>query len=304
MTDADPLLLEHAVPFYEDEYLAARNSSPLTRTAYLRDLTEAVSFLIDRCGLVTVTQVERRRLERFLSELDHRGLSGNYRRRKVAAVRSLFGFLTRRRIIPESPATELIPPEREIHQPRYLTEQEYRRLQAAVQHDTRDAAIIELLLQTGMLLSEVSRLKVTDVELPHHISEEPGNVGRVRILRGKGRRDREVTLNWKACMAIKAYLDARPQDTDDPNLFLNRFHRRLGPRSIERLVAKHMKNAGIEDASVHSLRHTFGTHQARKGTQLRTIEEALGNEHCSATTPIYVSLARQEMDRELQEHAL
>src|SRR6266540_6121510 len=107
MTNADPLLLEHAVPFYEQEYLAARNSPPLTRTAYRRDLTEAVFFLIERCGLVMVGQVERRHLERFLSELDRRGLSGNYRRRKVAAIRSFFGFLTRRGIVAESPAADL-----------------------------------------------------------------------------------------------------------------------------------------------------------------------------------------------------
>ncbi len=304
MSNRDFLLLEDAVPLYLEEYLAARNSPPLTRTAYRRDLTEAVLFLLDPCGLVAVSQVEERHLERFLGELDRRGLSGSYRRRKVAAIRSFFSFLTRRGFLPESPAAALIPPERELPQLRYLSKEEYTRLRAAVAKEPRDAAVIELLLQTGMLLSEVSRLKLTDVELPETISQEPGNVGRARIVRGKARKDRTVTLNWKACQAISSYLAVRRRDTDDPSLFLNRSRRRLGPRAIERLVAKHLKTAGIHGASVHSLRHTFGTHQVIKGTALQTIEETLGNVQGSDATAQYVDLARQEMDRQLQEGAL
>jgi site-specific recombinase XerD len=94
----------------------------------------------------------------------------------------------------------------------------------------------------GMRLSEVARLKVTDAQLPARISKEPDNTGSVTIL-GKGRRTRIVTLNWKACKAI------------------------------------------------------------RRGTKLRVVQEVLGDGSLD-TTSIYVSLAREEMDRELQENAL
>ena len=69
------------------------------------------------------------------------------------------------------------------------------------------------------------------------------------------------------------------------------------------MVKKYLKEAGIKGASVHTLRHTFGTHHVAKGTSLRTVQEALGHADLK-TTSIYVSLAREVMDKEMQEHAL
>ncbi len=202
----------------------------------------------------------------------------------------------------KSPAGKLTPPEREHRQPRFLTEREYKALLDACRHETRDAAIIELLLQTGMRLCELAGLKTSDVQLPARIIKEPQGAGCVRIL-GKGRRERTVTLNWKACKAVRAYLAVRPKDTDDQHLFLTKFRLGISPRSIERLVEKHLTEAGIQDASVHSLRHTFGTQSVKRGTRLKVVQEVLGHASLDTTT-IYVSLAREDMDRQLQEHAL
>jgi len=77
----------------------------------------------------------------------------------------------------------------------------------------------------------------------------------------------------------------------------------MGPRSIELLVAKYLKDAGITGASVHSLRHTFATHSVKLGTGLQVIKEVLGHASLKTTT-IYVGLAREEMDRQLQENAV
>ncbi len=294
--------LTDALALYEREFLAGRNLAPLTRQAYLRDLHELLADLKTRCGIVTAASVGRAHLEGFLATLDARGLSGAYRRRKVAALRSFFGFLEERGLVPVSPAQKLIPPARSYHPPRFLTEREYKALLEAVRHEPRDGAIIELLLQTGLRLSEVARLSVRDVDLPARISKELGNVGSVRVL-GKGRRQRIVTLNWKACKALKAYLAVRPQDAGDRHLFLIRFHRGIGPRSIERLAAEYLTEAGVHGASMHALRHTFGTQSVKRGTKLPVVQAVLGHANL-ATTSIYVGLAREDMDRELQEHAL
>lgn len=134
------------------------------------------------------------------------------------------------------------------------------------------------------------------------ITKEPGHDGAVH-LQGKGRKARTVTLNWKACKATKAYLAGRPADTDDPHLFLTKSKLGIGPRSIENVVSKYLTEAGIRGASVHSLRHTFGTHTVKRGTKLLVVQQALG--HASlTTTSLYVQLAREDMDRQLQEHAL
>ena len=77
----------------------------------------------------------------------------------------------------------------------------------------------------------------------------------------------------------------------------------MGPRTIQRVIAKYVAEAGIPDASAHSLRYTFATHQTRRGTKLDVVRQARGHESL-ATTSIYVELARDVMDKELQEHAL
>src|SRR5215207_9609414 len=202
------LSLPQAVDQYRDEYLTARNLAPLTRRAYLGDVSELVTFLAEQLQLTTIDQVQRCHLERFLAELDHRGLSGVSRARKVTTIRGFFAFLVQEGALVASPAEKLIPPERERPQPRVLSEAEYKRLLAAVHGEIRDEAIIELLLQTGIRLAELARLKVSDIELPAKVDRE--HTGAVHI-HGKGRKERTVTLNYKACRAIRNYLQVRPK---------------------------------------------------------------------------------------------
>jgi site-specific recombinase XerD len=86
-------------------------------------------------------------------------------------------------------------------------------------------------------------------------------------------------------------------------VFQSEFRRGMGPRSIEDAVNKHLQAAGIHGASVQTLRHTFAVHTLRRGTGLAVLQKVLG--HASRKTAVvYVELAREEMDRQLQEHAL
>src|SRR5581483_10927161 len=148
-----------------------------------------------------------------------------------------FAFLSDRRLVLVNPALKLVPPEREQTQPRVLSEQEYKRLLDVVQFHVRDAAIVELLLQTGMRLSEIAQLSLHDIQLPQRLSKEIGNVGSVTI-HGKGRKIRTVTLNWKACKALKHYLAERP-DTPYSAIFITKFLKPIGSRSIENVVNKY-----------------------------------------------------------------
>lgn len=293
--------LEEALTVYIQEYLSSRNFAPRTRTEYGRDIGEVVAFLEEYAGLRTVRQVGTFHLERFLAKLDQKGLGGAIRRRKVASIKSFFAFLTDRSMVLVNPALKLVPPEREQTQPRVLSEQEYKRLIDMVQFHVRDAAIIELLLQTGMRLSEIARLALHDIQLPQRISKDIGNVGSVTI-HGKGRKTRTVTLNWKACKALKHYLAERP-DTPYPSIFITKFLKPIGSRSIENVVNKYLTEASIYNATVHTLRHTFATHSVKKGTKLDVVRQVLGHTSLK-TTSIYVELARDVMDKELQENAL
>jgi site-specific recombinase XerD len=293
--------LEAALTRYQDQFLASRNLAERTRAEYRRDIAFLLRFLADEIKVTVVADVDEYHLDTYLAELDRRGYSGQARRRKVSAIKSFFGFLRWAKLTPEDPSLGLRPPKREHRQPRVLTEAEYKRLQDACKFCARDAAMIEVFLQTGMRLSELARLTIHSVQLPTKITRDAGSVGSVHI-QGKGRRDRVVTLNWKACRAIKAYLAVRPQSTDT-RLFLSKFKRGMSGRAIEKVIAKYLVEAKISGAKVHTLRHTFATHQVRNGTQLPIVRDALGHSSL-AITSIYVNLAHEQMDKELQANAL
>ena len=280
--------------------MASRNLSFRSRVEYRTDLAQLTVFLA-ALGIAHPSEVNLSHLQRFLAELDRRGLSGVTRRRKTSAIKAFFASLNAYGLIRDNPSLLLVPPEREYKEPRFLTTQEYRALMLSCSHETRDAAIIELLLQTGIRLSEVARLTTDDIELPLRINRDAANTGRV-FIRGKGRKNRTLPLNYKACRALKAWLSIRPE-VDEPGLFVTKFRQPMGPRAIERMVQKYMDEAGIRGASVHTLRHSFATHHVAKGTSLRTIQEALGHSDLR-TTSVYVSTAKEAMKRELQDNAL
>ena len=172
-------------------------------------------------------------------------------------------------------ARSLVPPRPEKREPRFLSEEEYRRLLRVCSHEPRDAAIIEVLLQTGMRLSEFAGLTLADVEIPKRITRNPDNTGTVRVLR-KGGKTQLIPLNCKACQALAAWLKLRPE-VDHDALFVTKFKAPMSPRAIQYRVKKYLDEAGIKGASVHTLRHTMATHHVARGTDLKTLQETLGH---------------------------
>ena len=161
--------------------------------------------------------------------------------------------------------------------------------------------MIELFLQTGMRLAELAKLQLGDIDIPKRITPDPDNTGSVRVRR-KGGKTEYIPLNHKACKALAGYLQVRI-DASYPALFLNKFQQPMSTRAIQLRVEKYLKEADIENASVHTLRHTMATHHVARGTDLKTVQETLG--HASlVTTTIYVSLAKTAQRKALQEHAL
>ena len=155
--------------------------------------------------------------------------------------------------------------------------------------------------KTGMRLSELAGLTLSDIELPKRITRDIESMGSVRVQRKGGKVER-IPLNYKACQALAAYLKVRPKVEHD-GLFITKFKSRMTARSIEYMVSKYLTETGIAHASVHTLRHTMATHHVTRGTDLKTVQVTLG--HASlATTSIYVSLSKRAQKKALQEHAL
>jgi len=280
--------------------MPARNLAERTRQEYRHDLDDLLAFLAKR-NLTTVAGVGLPDLEAYQAEMDRRGYKAATRERKTYAIKTFFKWLHRQGLVASNVASQLVPPRAQKTEPRYLSKSEYQALLRACSHQPRDAAIIEVYLQTGMRLSELARLTLADVELPKRISRDPDNMGWVRVTR-KGGKIEEIPLNYKACQALKAWLKVRPQ-VDHDGLFVSKFKTKMTPRAIQYMVRKYLREAGIQGASVHTLRHTMATHHVAAGTDLKTVQETLGHADLS-TTAIYVSLAKKAQRKALQENAL
>ncbi len=284
------------------EWLATtRQFAERSKREYRDDVSNLIEWLETRCGIRSATSVQRRHLTGFLAHCAGLGHAASTRRRSVAAIRSFFAFLVREGVLHDSPARLLLPPERETRPPRVLTEAEYQALRDAAAGHTRDTALIELVLQTGLRLTEVSRLTRTDVILPAIDRSVSLPTGYVRVA-GRGKRGRTVTLNIRACEALADYLAER-EETGSPALFLTKFGRGIGPRGIENIVTKYCKEAGIRGASVHTLRHTMAVQMLTRGATVAIIGKALGHASPEAME-VYVGLARGAMDAEMQRGAL
>jgi site-specific recombinase XerD len=286
---------------YRDVYLASRNFRQNTRREYLTDIHHLLYFLCT-AGIKDAQALSLGNLNEYLALLDRQGLSGSSRRRKASSFKSFFGFLYQLGLMQTNVAAQIIPPKKESKSPRVLSEAEYQRLQLSVANEPRDAAIIELLLQTGIRLSELVSLVVKDIELPTKISQDQENVGVLYVRNGKGGKGRVLALNFKACRAIKNWLKVRP-DYGIPALFPSKFRRPITAGGFQWLIQQYFKRADIENAHIHSLRHSFATAHVRKGTNLRVVQEMLGHADLK-TTSIYVSLARELMNKEVQQNAL
>ena len=213
-----------------------------------------IEFLAKR-GTTKLKQVSLQDLENYQAEMDRRGYQASTCERKTYAIKSFFRFLHHHGKIATNVASELIPPRPKKPEPRFLSEDEYQRLLRACSHNPRDAAVIEVLLQTGMRLSELARLTLYDVEIPKRINQEPNNTGTVRVKRKGGKVD-TIPLNYKACQALVAWLKARPE-VGHSTLFVIKFNTPMSKRAVQYTVSKYLQAADIKGASVHTLRHTL-----------------------------------------------
>ena len=287
-----------ALESYKANYMAARNLAARSRIEYENDVAQFLLYLQD-LGIKDLNSLARKHIDGFLADMDRRDLAGVTRRKKLTIIRTFLDWLQTNDHIRSNPARAVIPPQREDTEPRVLSKNEYQQLLAVTQKP-RDRAIVQMLLQTGIRLSEIARLTLSDLtDFPKRVTKD--SLGTLRIL-GKGRKSRTVLLNRRACEALAAWLQVRPS-VDNDALFVSSHRRPISPRQYQYLIAKYLKAAEIKGASVHSLRHTFATHHIALGTDLVTVQEFLGHSSLD-TTKLYIGLAKKRQAQHIQEHAL
>ncbi len=290
------MTLSDALNEYVTLGMPARNLAVRTRVEYQNDIQDFFDYLsqspVNRVGEISTVHIDR-----YLASLELRGFAGATRKRKAITLRSFLLFLYRNNYLSNNISTRIIIPFADISTPYILTHGEYQRLLAAACENSRDTAIITLLLQTGIRLSELCRLTIGDADI-----DSGHQTASLRVGAGARRSGRVIPLNSKAIQALANYLSGRMENPQLP-LFINSRHKNMGLRGVQKLVSKYFKAAGLIGVSVHTLRHTFATHHIARGTNIKNLQAVMGHQDIR-TTESYIPLAYELSKKELEENSL
>lgn len=281
-----------------------RQLSPRTVIAYARDLEELEAFLTAYNGtpIWRWPIVDRLAIRSFMGDCaGRRELSKRSIARKLSAIRTFFRFLHIEEIVEANPARTIRAPRRDRHLPVFLSRDQIGQLFTAAEgraldggfHTVRNHAIAELLYSSGLRLSELQGLNLSDVDI---VSQ------RVRVL-GKGRKERIVPVGGAAIRALRRYEARRDEvigaaaNADRRALFIGQSGRRLTTRQIQNIMGAFLDQVSEESGlTTHSIRHSFATHLVDAGADLIAVKELLGHASLS-TTQIYTHTSAERLKR-------
>ncbi|MBA4393827.1 MAG: tyrosine recombinase XerC [Desulfobacca sp.] len=273
---------------------AERRLSANSLRGYGQDLGEFLNYLgIHQAG--HVNQLDLPLLRGFLALL-HKKNKKSTVARKMAALRSCFGYAQKKGWILDNPLVQVRTPKIEKTIPPFLSEKEVESLlQEPITEsllELRDQAFLELFYASGLRLSELTNLNWSSLDL---------SLGLIRVV-GKGAKERIVPVGRKALRSLSNYRQALEQaqkrseckPTNHQAIFLNRFGERVSDRTIARRLKKRVLGENLSPTiSPHALRHSFATHLLNAGADLRVVQELLGHQSLSTTQKYtHISMSR------------
>ena len=276
---------------YETYLTTERRSSENTVASYVRDVNQFARYMADVEG-VALTECQSEHVERYMTYMTGKGKSPASVARGVASLKSFYGFLLSRGEVDDNPARHTVPVRTERKFPQILTGKEVELFldqpQCVDPKGYRDHAMLELLYATGIRVSELINLNLTDVNL---------SAGFIRCT-GRGK-ERIIPLYPTAVRALNDYVkDIRPQIVPDPReeaLFVNMNGERMSRQGFWKIIKYYQEKAQInKDITPHTLRHSFAAHLLENGADLRSIQEMLGHADISSTQ-IYSHLVKQKL---------
>ena len=298
--------MDEAVGQFLEFLTVEKGASQNTVAAYRNDIQQFTAF----CGAgrpstkrVTWAQVDRTRIQDYLRTLQAKDYADATVARKVAAIKSFFGFMHAEGALSADPTESLSSPRVGKSLPKPISPEEVdelleQPLRRSTPEAKRDKAMLELLYATGMRVTELVSLNITDIIL------NDGNAY-VRCL-GKGAKERTVPIHDHAAQSLLTYLrDSRRKlvrTSQEKALFVNRRGERLTRQGFWLILKGYAQSAHIPSTvTPHTLRHSFATHMLRGGAPLRHVQELLGHANIS-TTQVYTQLTNEHV-REVYDRA-
>ena len=234
-------------------------------------------------------------LNNYISNLFSIGLKSSSINRKVSSIKHFYLFLLKKKVIKNSPADEITTPKQEKYLPTSMSEDEVERLlrspKSSIKIERRDKAMIEILYATGMRISELVNLKLTDIDFNRSV---------LKVF-GKGSKERLVPYGEKAAEALKIYLEDRKK-LDSKDVFLSNRGTKITRGAFWQRIKIYIKRENLKSSiSPHTLRHAFATHLLNRGADLRSVQILLGHSDLS-TTQIYTHIAKKRLGEILKKH--
>lgn len=283
---------------YKAYLLLEKSVSHNTVEAYLKDVSQLLGYL--RAAHIAPKEVKLEHLQDFLIELADMGIQPRSQARIISGIRSYFRFLLYNNQIENDPTLLLELPKIPTHLPDVLSVEEIDKIISVIDlsqpQGHRNAAIIEMLYGSGLRVSELVTLKISNIFFDD----------RYMKVEGKGSKERLVPLSEATYRALQLWWIDRnslniPHESAD-FLFLNRRGKPLTRVMIFTIVKELAQKAGVQkNISPHTFRHSFATHLLEGGADLRVVQQLLGHESI-LTTEIYTHIDIKHLQKEIAKH--
>ncbi|RLC32957.1 hypothetical protein DRH13_00550 [Candidatus Woesebacteria bacterium] len=257
--------------------LEEKSRSPSTILAYRADLEQLIDFLQGKNKVLT-GDARPADIEAFRDSLLTQKYTPKSVSRKLNAVKTFFRWLVSEKLVATDSSVDVAHPKIEPSVPKFLSPIEYRALRDVVRGDDRIAAIVEIILQVGLRISEVAGLQLANI-----------SKDKVKIEAYATQPERTIPFNKPAKVALGRYLKLRPK-TNSPFVFVSKNGNPLAVRNIRAAIDRYMQRAEVPGYSVNDLRTTFVVENLKAGVDLILLSQVVGHKRLS-TTERYLELA-------------
>jgi len=290
---------QEIIEFYRDYLQNEKQYSENTVISYMNDITSLINFLNNEdLGELKFTT---NRIAKFYIAYLHDNYDPKSIRRKISSVKTLFNYLLDEGVVKDNPFKNVVLPKVGKKLPKFIYEDEMVDFLNNINTDKpigfRNKTIFELLYGCGLRVSELTNIKINEIDF----------VKQELLVHGKGSVERIVPIHNLAINTIKQYLlEARPilkirSEQDNNFVFINHRGNQLTARGVRDILEREIKKqSSTLKVSPHSFRHSFATHLLNNGVDLRIVQELLGHVSLS-TTQIYTKISKEKLQEEYKK---
>lgn len=285
---------DHLISSFLDFLYIKKGLSKNTVHSYENDINSFSKWSLKYLGQ-PIKKLLKADVNQYVSFLFKQGLKSSSVNRKISTIKSFYIYLIKKKIITFSPVEDISMPKKETYLPVSMSEIEVEKLlnspKLNIHIERRDKAMIEMLYATGMRISELVNLKLTDIDNKRLV---------VKVL-GKGQKERLIPYGEEAAEALNSYLNDRKK-SNIKETFLSNRGTKITRGAFWNRIKIYLNRENLKTTiSPHTLRHAFATHLLNRGADLRSVQILLGHSDLS-TTQIYTHIAKQRLGEIHKKH--